>query len=278
MHIRRSTFLLASLIVLARLALADPPELLLPVDGAEEARLIAQNRGFLEREAYFAKRNRIVAVNTDLLLEDNLELSIRLFDDVRILATRTSISLHDMGENFTWRGRYAMPPFSLDEFLKSKPDRPRDEAERLYGQLFDIQIGGTEYVFDGDPSTAEGVAEMRLDPSTGHYVYGSERLAEKRERGISFYSVRFGIRQLTPKELLRQGQGLYMAEYVVRSLPMDRRYNVVLEIDPQKIFALGDNHTKPNPEQLQRAEEYRKFLDSLENATGSETSVKENDN
>ena len=150
-------------LMLSNVSTADAPELLIPVTGEEAKRIIAANEYFIKKEEYFAKRHRIVRVKTDLLFGDEENLTLSLFNDVSIPIKRKEIEVLDGGINFTWYGQYAVTPFTVDEFVQSNAHLREEIARRVYGNLFDIRISGTKYVFTDDPATAEGLAGMRRD-------------------------------------------------------------------------------------------------------------------
>lgn len=259
---RLSRSLLAVTLILSNVAIAEHPELLIPVIGEEEQRVLAANQYFIKKGSYFAKRYRIVRVDTDLLLGSDEALTISLFDDVSIPVVRKEISVRNGGVNFTWRGRYASVPFTPDELASFNPGMSLEHAERLYDSLFEIRIGGTQYVFDKDPANAEGVAGMRQDPETGRLIYETERLAQKLKEGTIVYGVSLNLLPLIP-ESIRQGQKPLSVEYQIRSLPMDRRYSAVYELDPDKRLPMGDGNYNPTPKQAEKLRQYKEFLESL---------------
>lgn len=251
----------AIVLILPSISFAEPAELLTVVTGEEEQRVLAANQYFIKKDGYFAKRYRIVRVNTDLLLGSEEALNISLFDDVSIPIVRQEISVRNGGVNFTWRGRYASVP-TPNEFASINPDMSLKLAERVYVSLFEIRINGSQYVFDKDPANAEGVAGMRQDPATGRLIYETERLAQKLKEGTIVYGVFVNLRPLIP-ETIRQGQKPLSVGYQIRSLPMDRRYSVVYEQDPDKRLPMGGGNYTPTLEQAEKLRQYKEFLKSL---------------
>ena len=262
MHRRVSQLLIATIFFLSDMALAELPELLIPVTGDEKNRVWAANEYFVRKGGYFAKRYRIVRVNTDLLLGKDEEFTISFFDDVVMPVVRKELSVRNWGVNFTWYGQFASPPFTPEELASLNPNLSSKLAGQMYDSFFGVRIGGTQYVYDTDPANAEGVAGMRQDPVTGRLIYEQERLAQKLKVGTIVYGVHLSLRPLLSASI-QQGQQPFSIEYQIRSLPMDRRFSVVYELDPDKRLPMGDGNYTPTPEQAEKLRQYKEFLESL---------------
>jgi hypothetical protein len=242
---------------------AQIPELLIPVDGAERDRVVESNEYFIKRGAYFARRYRVVRVNTELLLGDQPQVNASLFDDLSIFLTRDKFSAPNDGQSFVWQGHYTAAPVTSDEFGRLNPNVLASKANIVYKHLFNVEIRGTQYVFDQDPADAEAVAGMRHDRTSGRIIYETERLAEKLARGTVVYSVRADLNLSAILEYSPTYRGQEVSEVQIRPLPMDRRYSVVYELDPDKMIYLDEPGTPKSPEQREKQRQYREFLDSL---------------
>ena len=234
---------------------AKSQELLIAVSGGEENRVARANDYFLRKEGYFAKRFRIVRVNTDLLLGDVESFTITLFEGRMLPATRQSVEFGEWNATFIWSGNQSSVPFSAMDIATSNPSLTEKAANDIYENLTGFSVFGTQFVFDGKPELAEEVAGMRRDPNTGRIYHNRERLAGKLNRGTTVYSTRFDIR-------LVSNESLAGTEYQLRPLPMDRRYSVLYEIDPNKIFEVPRDQPA-SPEIQERYQLYRDFVDSL---------------
>lgn len=133
---RLSRSLLTVTLILPNIAIAEHPELLIPAIGEDQERVLSANEYFVKKGAYFAKRYRIVRVDTELLLGSDAALTISFFDDVSIPVVRTGIDVRNRGVNFTWRGRYASVPFTAQDLVSYNPGMSMEHAERICDIFF----------------------------------------------------------------------------------------------------------------------------------------------
>lgn len=263
MGYRQSVALLHAVLLSPLFAHADPSELLIPVTGKEEQRASEVNSYFLKKDGYFASRYRIVRVNTDLLLGPEEELTISLFDGVKVPVVRKELDVRNEGINFAWHGSYATVSVTAEQIAQANPGMSLDMARQLYSTVYEFQIGGTQFVYDQNPAEAEELAGMRQDRSTGRLVHQKERLAAKLLDGTTIYSVSFNIRPILPSKSSSRNQEHLSPTYQLRPLPMDRRYSVLYEMDADKIIEFSDDMDSLSPDEAENVREYRSLLQSL---------------
>lgn len=248
--------------ILPSLSFAQAPELLISVTGEENRRVAAANEYFLKKDGYFAKRHRIVRLNTDLLFGSETNLTITLFDDVSFRVNRIEIERRNGGDVFTWHGQYELP-FNREAYIKANRHMSVENANRRYDNLVDLKISGSLYVFDRDVAQAEEISGMRQDSQTGLIVNERLRLAGKLQRGTVVYSINSDLRPLLPPEAPRQDGSPFYGMFQIRSLPMDLRYAAVYEIDPSKNVKLVDGARSLTSSEVDKHRRYREFVDSL---------------
>lgn len=252
------------LLMLPLVASAERPDILVPEQDAEFANELVANSQFIQKELYFAKRWRVVRVNTDLLLSDQTELSLPLFDSTAIPVTRDKLEERNARSTFTWYGHCDYKSFSLESFITFNPQRSEDEARRLYNNLVGVQITGERFVYDEDPAQSVALSGMHFDNESGRFVYERERHGDLEDRGTVVYDVRFDLRPVLPPSARPPGQQLGTVEYRLRSMPVDRKYAILYEVDEAKLVPRIEVGAIPTPEQSAKIERYRRHLEALE--------------
>ena len=262
----RLILFVAVLSLLTPSSAANSNEILIPVTGDEQARLLKKGHHFLEQLRYVSKRIRIVKVNTDPLLGDVSSVVISPFDDVSISLDRSNLQVRPNGLGFVWEGFYGGLPETKTQTLTglAAEGLDADTASRFYDDVFSVKITGSKYVFDNTTGKSESLSAITVD-SSGVLIPArdSNRLKSKRDRR-EFYEVLVDLRP--PPILSAQRNDVRDARprsYQVRSLPADRRYHVVYEVDPEKLLPVGKFDAASNPEAAEKVRKFREFRKSL---------------
>jgi len=231
-NIKVVAVLLVNLILYPFTAFAQAPELFIPVTGSEEAIVQAKNAYFLKKELYFAKRHRIVRINTDLLLQDEksrAQIIANLFDDVTFTyeVTERDIKPDQLGARL--RARFTNPPTGLvRDFMNVGSGMTLSAAESLLDDVYGLSILGALYVHDA-----------RRDRFWPAYLFTN-------------YAPGRPSSEVRPKKLPPSHATTYgfwsnildpfsNDKYFLRSIPGDPQYHVVWQIDYSKTFAKPDH-------------------------------------
>jgi hypothetical protein len=109
--------LIAALVTFS--ATANPPdkldELMTPVDGATYDKLYQNNEFSIRQQLYFAKKHRIVKINTDLLMQNSKPFSITPFNEMKfkILGEHKVKPINQ--QTHIWDGQLSHPRIKTDD-------------------------------------------------------------------------------------------------------------------------------------------------------------------
>jgi hypothetical protein len=158
------TTLLGLITVLAAFtANANPPdkpdELFIPVDASTYDRLYENNEFFIRQQLYFAKKHRIVKINTDLLMHDSEPFSITPFNDVKFKVFGNKKAKPINQQSHIWDGQLSHPRIETDD---------EDLNQRINAVTLYISSGSVLY-----------------DPESGHSTDGMGVSEENRQVAIN---------------------------------------------------------------------------------------------
>lgn len=242
---------------------ADQPELLKGTSAQVENRLRLENDYFVKKNGYTSKRSRMIQFDTSVLLGDAAEIDISFFDDVRVIVRRIDLDVDENGLNFHWTGVRADAPFTLQKFKSSNPRLADDVAERIYDQQFGISIRGSKFVFVDDPAESSAVTGYKINMQNGRLERNDQLLAEELRTGTVVYDVRLDLRYFDFSNSSPRSAQPRTMDFKVRSLPADRRYSVVYELDPNKRVPISEVGIPLTPEMQAKRDQYDEFLRSL---------------
>lgn len=224
---------------------SDLPELFIPVSGQEEQQVRRENQYFLKLHNYFAKRHRIVRVNTGVLFNAP-RFRITFFDDMSISVRRDSITYN--GESkamFSWTGRMENQPIAPEDFLSR--GHPPDRANDAYAAVVEVSIAGSSYVYD--PKTGRSSSLASRDSKT-------LRPTASVDRSKGQYKIRAIQTEISPLSL--------STTFRLKPLETDKRYHVLIETDPAKILSPGiEGGPRNEAEREFRIQQYKQFVESL---------------
>jgi len=240
---RSSMFFLAVAALLSSAVSADElPELFIPVTEQEEQQVREKQDYFLKRSNYFAKRHRIVRVNTDVLFNEP-RFRITFFDDASITVQRKSV---DQGAMITWKGQMENQPISVEEFVRAGD--PRDVARDAYSTWVDVSISAAKQVYD--PETGRSAPLIGRDLKTGRPINS----VDSSKGQYTFYHAGAEISPLSLKKTYR-----------LRPLEWDSRYHILYEEDPAKRITPGlfGNGPVNKADMNYRRLQYKQYLEFL---------------
>lgn len=253
---------LASLSLLPVATLAQAPELFIPVTGSEETIVRTKNDYFLKRELYFAKRHRIVRVDSALLLQRDGppdRITVNLFDDVKLLYEVTQ-PIRPSGDHrlLSFKAQLVNSPTSIDELRSLNSSLTRAGAEQVLRSIYQLSVTGRQYVHDPVrdrywPTFLINDHGYGCPASQGH----PKQLKPTAE---TFYAFSSEIMHPFTNE-----------KYILTYPYSDPRYNVIWQIDPSKTIVTPDDPAAAiqwSSEQLKRENEvkrraYAEFLGYL---------------
>lgn len=216
---------LAAILVTANVSAIELPELLIPVSGQEEQQVRAKQDYFLKKHNYFAKRHRIVRINTDVLLNAP-RFRITFFDDASVTVRRERIQYGGPEERstFIWKGHMENQPIEdflgegelTDEDLLGVGELT-DDIREDYSLLVGVSIWGAKKVYD--PETGLTASLTALDWKTSRPINS----VDSSKGQYAFFSVRADISPLS-----------LSTTFTLRALGLDRRYHILIEEDPAK--------------------------------------------
>lgn len=225
-------------------AVAELSEFLIPVTGSDEAIAQAKNDYFLKKSTYFAKRHRIVGVNTELL-ESAGQFKISLFDDISVVVEVTGLRIRPDGLSIGWSGRIIEPEITVHELIADGIS-PK-EAKFLKPHMEKISITAAQVSYD----EATGTKYQYFFPDFELYRVPSSEKSGGYDRS-ALYDVVATIQNIRLPH-----------QYELRPLETDPQYHLLIEIDPEKTFSKGPMEDAENPEQAARRREYRDFKRTL---------------
>lgn len=263
----RSSYLgrLATVVIGLLLAGASiSAELFSDVDAETLQRLLVENKSTIAKYAHQSKRLRLVTINTNLLLGDDASLTISPFPDVSLQLERYAIEYPRGDQSFRWSGRFVNPVVSAEEFARQQRglNTSEERIERMYSRLFELQIHGAKYFRDPASGEVREISAVRVDEQSGKYDL-SRITAKNAANESTFYEVIFDIRLTAPIGTVGPDGTPFVAIYSVRSLPSDRQYHVVLEVDPNMAVPIGEFDRAAYPDASRRLDEYRRLEESL---------------
>lgn len=247
------------LLLIALPANAQLRELLRSIDQRQAQRLEAYNRVFLQEELYSAGRYRIVAVNTDLLLQ-NEPVAITPFPDVKpILLTPEKVRRTDVAVSWLANVLLDDPAFQGAQF--------KAPITVLWWDLNDLgnaELSGSNRfrfspVWRIDENNQpvlmpDGVTrEAGPPPRTPEEIAEHKRLSRLQRRAFGSLATRLE---------LPTGQF-----YVVAPLRHTPRYSVVYELDRDKIVPIPfepEDAVNQTEEQRRKVQQYDAFRRSLQ--------------
>ena len=227
------TLILATIFAIPTSAFAQLQELFISITPSEESAVRTKNDYFLKKHLYFAKRHRIVRVNTDLF-ETAVQFSIPLFDDESISVSRTKVEANSDRYIINWHGQIADPPFPAEELTKQGV--PLEESEFLHSTLFSISMAAVSHDYDLATGASTPSSFRKTEDNAGLHT-------------STFYAVAADISVPT-----------LPSQYKLISLEMDRRYHLLIEIDPAKMFPPGPYFDAEHPELGTKRQQYADFI------------------
>ena len=224
---------------------SELPELLIPVTGQAEQQVREKQGYFLKKHTYFAKRHRIVRVDTDVLFNEPT-FRITFFDDASVIVRRDEFEYRGTEKSrFIWKGHMEGQGIALEDFLTegNSPERARIE----YSALVEVWIAGAKQVYHPETGTSSSLVGLdaktmkpinSVDPSKGEY---------------EFYDIGTEIAPLS-----------LSATFRLHSLDPDKRYLIVMEVDPAKLLSPGHfGGPKDATEAAFRKLQYEQYLEFL---------------
>lgn len=232
-------------------AFAGSINLLEPVDESELAQARAASDYFIRKETYFAKQYRIVKVNVDLLL-NSPEIQIALFDGQSVRLRVTSVNVHPSHSSIGWTGHFVDPEITMDELLKA--GLPDEDANFLAPAANSQVIAAGEISYNADTRRKYSW----YDPRFAKHV--SATRAYSHDGRSRVYDVGFFM-----------NHSKLSSVFELRPIASDPQYHVLIELDPEKIFATPIETPPPGYESsfidsvdnAAKRYRYREFLDSL---------------
>jgi hypothetical protein len=238
--------------------LADPPlgvdvrsELIASISEADERTVESANDYFLKKETYFARRYRIVKVDTDLLLSA-AQFTISLFDELSVSVRMRSVDVDAQLFTVSWQGEFIEPRISVDDLVATGIEE--GDAKLLEPHVNGLRISAAQVSFDETARIAYPYYFPRFEKfrNTNREVSPSGQPA--------LYHVGFVI----------QG-AILPAAYELRPLLSDSQHHVLIELDPSKLFtepiepdlATAGSEYQESPENMTKRQRYEDFLESL---------------
>jgi hypothetical protein len=254
------------LLLVASLSAAQVPELLKSVDAGKAKRLAEYNSASLQAELYSAKRFRIVALETSLLLEDD-DFTVTPFDDVPPIHLTKDV-VHRWEDAVAWSG---LMKIDLPEALSALGARPTAMLSAMAwdtdesGNAFESSLNRFEYspywTFDDSdrprlevPEGQKGVAGP--PPQTPAEI--ARHKALKALNKHAFFSVHASFELLFPR-----------ATYMLVPLKYAPKYSVIYEVDPEKRVPITVDRSPDGsvphrtPEELAKLADYESFIRGL---------------
>lgn len=252
MNTLRSMFLWFVLTVPLVSNTAWAEELLISLTPEEQAGVLPYLRQDLLKVARFGKQHRIVRIDPQLLPSNPERISISPFNGITVKLVRTGFTASPDNSAWEWRGRYAVLPFARPDFQSSQEEQGADPAMAgaLFDSTFTVRIVGTTYSFLGDPGKAEPKSAVQFDERTKRWrrtgdIHADDGTQLDGKKG-EFVEITadFQVPSSNP-----EATGPLGAKYSIRSLPTNRLYHVVYEVDPN-IRSRYSPDRQPPPEDL----------------------------
>lgn len=197
-------------------------------------RIIEHNAADVARNASFARRYRIVEVNTDLLSRDE-PFFLNLFDDVSILVETIEWSVGANEFHRTWRGRILGLGQSTQhvevlrrELIEQDPP-PGVPAGFIEKTLLEVNASSSSFDIDADTGIANLSGQRRFGRvrQNGPGDQMSTPQSPWRLVHEAFRSVR-----ISQVFVPRSGE---IVTYSVSPLKWSPKYHMIIEIDPDRV-------------------------------------------
>ena len=222
---------------------AQVSELIEQVSESEIGLVRAKNDYFIQKHQYFAKRYRVVRVNTEVL-EEAANFTITLFPDVSFSVARTELRTNSDRTAMYWKGKLTNVPTSIEDIQRS--GRTQTQAEIIHENLYGIRIAAAKYKYDENDQITREISPTTFDRHGNVFSQDSDG-ALSQIYGIS-----------TTIFLPSLG-----TEYQIRALELDSRYHIILEIDPNMRIVNGAVDSVDDPETAEKMLQYQEFLKAL---------------
>ena len=225
------------LVVASQSSIGQTNELLVPLTKQEQATVQADLRSDIDAYGEIVRRGRLVKINPDLLAGNPDTIVISPFSDVSVSLTRSNFVASPDGTAWQWDGTYTDLPFSRDEFssLQVANGVNPSTAERIYDEEFTTKIFGATYVVLAGSEHPQPKSARRFDKDSGRWISISDQQAATKEYDRSpdlsdeFVVVSADFSSYDSNAGSAEG---YRRIFAIRSLPGNRRYHLVFEIDP----------------------------------------------
>jgi len=257
---------LATLLSASMSVTAHTKELFKEVNGAKLQKILTYNETNISEAAYFAKRYRIVEVNSDLLFSDD-EFTITPFEGVSITVRRDDAVDGSYLGTAQWHGIIVSPEHpSISEIGVLDMDEQQAEAAGLGpAQLYRMFFGVELYTYSWDIDKRTGVAfpsvqrEQRASAFLMHNGVATKESLDLEENAILSVSGRFNL------------QALGFGEFRLESLQFTPKYHIIIELDSSKLFSYdflpgnekADDHSVYAEKQRKKVQEYNEYVNSL---------------
>lgn len=235
---------------------AQYKELLKEVDEDRIKKISDYNSHFLGDAAYFAKRYRIVEVNSDLFFGDEA-FSITPFEDISVVVARDS--LKERAGSATWHGTIIDPYVSMSDLEVSEEQLAQEGTSKIsvYKALLGLRFGLMDWDSDGQTGNAYPSYENKGLQTSRRPVEVPDLQTFKKH---AFRSV-IGLTNL---DVFQLGQ------YMLVPLQFTPKYHLIYEMDPQKRFFVPEDdtdqsfHAKEQREKSRAFDDYKKTLPKYE--------------
>ena len=235
---------------------AQYKELLKDVDEDRIEKISDYNRHALGDAAYFAKRFRIVEVNSDLFFEAEAFIVTPFIGDSPLVLARDSLKKQPLEGSATWLGTIIDPYVPMSEFKVSEEQLAQSGMSKA--QLYNTVFGVRFYMLDWDS-----------DGQTGNAYLSSER---KKYGKVSQRPVEVPELSNIEERAFRSVSGQInlnifgLGRYVLKPLQFMPKYHVIYEVDPLKKFSVPEDKTDRSlraQEQREKAQLYEDYRETL---------------
>jgi hypothetical protein len=244
-----------SSLIMTSLAVAGTNELLLPVADSEVMLIEKRNERFLAEHRYFAKRHRIVRIDSKLLLTDGNEFTITPFPDSTYLVATKDIRRAPFQS--VWSGIAINPSLPIDVFDSlSEEERQGMTVEKMKEVFLGISLTVTEY--DLNTNTGEIVHAAKRPPMISPGGPNYEPPAAPAEMNFGAFQ---GVKGTIDIELLG-------GKYKLLPLKNDPEFHIVFEVNEEREITVVDpaDRSEFAEEQRRRILEFQEYERQLDEA------------
>lgn len=225
---------------------------------ANAAKILERNRFFIANHKYFAKRQRIVKVNVEALLNKDRTHTISLFDDAVITVKNESMVRNQNGDIHKWIGDIAHPSIPVEAFESLTEKQRHGLSPKAFSQLIQkIDFNITEW----DRNTLNGKlfpSAIRPKPIARHIQEVPEgypnELNDLEENAFKTISGKIIVNDPPHQKV-----------YKIYPLENDPEYTLIIEVDPE--ITVGAIRKYMNAEQKAIREwqnaDYKSYRDAL---------------